>query len=227
MTAVLRLVGQTIAALLLLTVLGIASLTIIVPRITGSVPLTVLTGSMAPGMPPGTLAVVRPVDPDDIGVGDVITYQIRVDRPGVISHRVTRIAIGADGRRSFTLQGDANADPDPASVVPAQVMGRVWYSLPGLGFVNTAVSGGTRAWLVPTVGTVLISYAVILIVQLVIADRRRGRSDPHRTGSPSSTGRRARRRAPGPSSPWMRISRSGTSRRTGSRSSSRDRTRRS
>lgn len=175
MRAVLRLVGQTIAAMVLLTVLGVAILAIVVPRVTGSVPLTVLTSSMAPGMPPGTLAVVRPVDPDDIGVGDVITYQIRANRPGVISHRVTRIAIGADGRRTLTLQGDANTEPDPSPVVPAQVMGRVWYSLPGLGFMNTAVSGATRAWLVPTVGTALIAYAALLIARNVIADRRRRR----------------------------------------------------
>lgn len=120
---------------------------------------------MQPGMPPGTLAVVRPIDPDDIGVGDIVTYQIRVDQPGVISHRVQSIAIGADGRRTFVFKGDNNSSADPERVVPAQIMGRVWYSLPGLGFVNTSVAGNARPWLVPTLGTGLIAYALLLALR--------------------------------------------------------------
>ena len=176
----LRLLGQTVAVLLLIAVVGIAALAIAVPRITGSVPLTVLTSSMEPGMPPGTLAVVRPVDPADIGVGDIVTYQIRVDRPGVISHRVVAIAVGADGRRLFAFKGDNNAAVDPERVVAAQVMGRVWYSIPGLGFVNTAVDGDARAWLVPTLGAAMIGYALFLVVRSVAFTGARGTSHGRR-----------------------------------------------
>ena len=45
---------------------------VLVPRLTGSTPMTVLTGSMAPSYPPGTLVVVRPGPADDIAIGDEI-----------------------------------------------------------------------------------------------------------------------------------------------------------
>ncbi|PZE26649.1 signal peptidase I [Curtobacterium sp. MCLR17_042] len=192
----LRLLGQTAAVLLLIVVVGLAALAILVPRITGSVPLTVLTSSMEPGMPPGTLAVVRPVDPSDIGVGDIVTYQIRVDRPGVISHRVVAVAIGADGRRLFTFKGDNNSAVDPERVVAAQVMGRVWYSIPGLGFVNTAVAGDTRAWLVPTLGGGMIGYALLLVIRSVAVTGARGTSHGRRRrAAPAVRASRSGRRA--------------------------------
>lgn len=190
-SAVTRLLGQTAAVLVLLAVIAVAALAIVVPRLTGSVPLTVLTSSMEPGMPPGTLAVVRPIDPDDIGVGDIVTYQIRVDRTGVISHRVIGIAVGADGRRLFTFKGDNNTDADPDRVVAAQVMGRVWYSIPGLGFVNTSVAGHAKAWLVPTLGIAMIAYALLLVVRALIGARRAHATDGrhgtsrHRASRPS------------------------------------------
>ena len=119
---------------------------------------------------PGGL--VRPVDPADIRVGDVVTYQIRSGVPGVISHRVVGITVGAEGR-TFRLKGDANAEPDRDAVVEGQVMGEVWYSVPWLGRLNTGVSAGARAWLVPAVGVALLGYAAFLTGRGLL--RRRGR----------------------------------------------------
>ena len=55
-TGVLWWAGQILSWLLLLTVLAIAAVMIVIPRIGGATAYTVLTGSMAPGMPPGSLA---------------------------------------------------------------------------------------------------------------------------------------------------------------------------
>ena len=43
--------------------MAVLALTIVIPRLTGSTPYTVLTGSMVPTYPPGTLIVVKPEDP--------------------------------------------------------------------------------------------------------------------------------------------------------------------
>ncbi|GAB3141144.1 signal peptidase I [Marisediminicola antarctica] len=159
----LHYVGLRLSGALLLLVFALAVIVIVVPRASGSIPLTVLTGSMAPGLPPGTLIVVQPVDVDDLAVGDVITYQIRSGDPAVITHRIIAINAPTTGERTFETKGDNNSDADPDPVGAIQVQGKVWYSVPLVGFANNAVNGENRAWIVPGLATLLIAYAGYMI----------------------------------------------------------------
>jgi len=173
--AVVRAVVLGLSTGLLLLVAGLAVVLIVVPKATGSTPLTVLTQSMDPTLPPGTLLVVRPTPVEDIRIGDVVTYQITSGQPAVISHRVVSVASSSDGSRTFTLKGDNNALADPAPVTAAQVRGVVWYSLPDVGLVNQLVNG-SRSWLIPAIAGVLLAYgAVMVTIGIVSAARRRRR----------------------------------------------------
>lgn len=170
---------------MLLVVAGLAVVLVVVPKVTGSIPLTVLTQSMEPALPPGTLLVVRPTPLDAVRVGDVLTYQIRSGHPEVISHRVVSVASSSNGERTFVVKGDANAEPD-APVRGVQVRGVVWYSVPVLGSVNQVVNG-SRGWLVPLVAGVLIAYGVVMVtIGAVSAVRRRRtgrrRAEHHHVG---------------------------------------------
>ena len=178
--------GVVTGAVLLLAALAIVL--VVLPKATGSVPLTVLTTSMEPTLPPGTLVVVRPTPLDEIEVGDVVTYQIAPGEPAVVSHRVVAVTAAADGSRRFITQGDANAVPDGRPVEDAQVRGVVWYSVPGLGFVNQLVNG-SRGWLVPTVAGALILYGAVSVTLGVVASVRRRRD--RRTRGVASGRRRA------------------------------------
>ena len=93
---------------------------VLVPRAGGGTPYTVLTSSMEPDFPPGTLVVVRPVDAEDVAVGDVITFQLVSGRPEVATHRVIAITASPEGTPEFVTQGDANPKPDDMVVVPAR-----------------------------------------------------------------------------------------------------------
>ncbi|MBT2503583.1 signal peptidase I [Curtobacterium sp. ISL-83] len=173
--AVVSAITLGISTGLLLLVSALAVVLIVIPKATGSMPLTVLTQSMEPSLPPGTLVVVRPTPVDQIRVGDVVTYQIVSGQPAVISHRVVSIASSTTGARTFVLKGDNNAHADPAPVTAAQIRGVVWYSLPDLGYVNQLVNG-SRSWLIPTVAGVLLTYGGVMItVGLVGAARKRKR----------------------------------------------------
>jgi signal peptidase len=187
-SGVLHSIGVGLSAGLLLVVVALAVVLVVVPKATGSTPLTVLTSSMEPSLPPGTLLVVRPTPVEEIRVGDVMTYQIESGRPEVISHRVTEIVSSSDGTTSFITKGDNNDAPDDEAVLPVQVKGTLWYSVPLLGFVNQAVNGQARAWIVPLLAVALFGYAGYMIVSGLVAHRserrrRRGR------------GRRSARRA--------------------------------
>lgn len=178
----LHALGLGLSVGLLALVVGLAMVLIVVPKLAGATPLTVLTSSMEPRLPPGTLIVVKPADVGDIRIGDVVTYQIESGQPEVISHRVTEIVTSTDGSLAFVTKGDNNDEPDASLVLPEQVRGTLWYSLPWLGFVNQVVNGDARSWIVPLLAIALLGYAGFMLTSgLVQAHRsRHARTRPGR-----------------------------------------------
>ena len=158
-----------VVALLVLAVL-------IIPRATGAVPLTVLSGSMEPTVSPGSVVVVRPVDPDTLAIGDVVTFQIRSGEPELVTHRIVGISTGADDP-VFRTKGDANGAIDPLPVTPAQIKGEVWYDVPAVGHALDRLDGNQRGWGVRIVAAGLAAWSIWLLATGLRARRRvdRGR----------------------------------------------------
>jgi len=172
----LRWPGQVLAWLVILGIGAILVVAVLVPRIAGATPYTVLTGSMEPHLGPGTLVVVKSVDPDEIGVGSVITYQLESGKAAVVTHRVVAQGVNGDGEIIFQTQGDANDTPDAAWVRPVQIKGELWYSVPYLGRVNNVLNGEQRQLAVLLVGSLLLVYAAFQFTSAV-RDRVRPRED--------------------------------------------------
>lgn len=159
----------------LLAFLGlVGALVIVVPAVSGATPMTILTGSMIPTYPPGTLIIVKPIDVHEISIGDPITYQLRSGEPEVVTHRVVAIS-SVDGGTTFTTKGDNNAVVDALPVQPAQIRGTVWYSVPYIGYVNTIVNGDNRAWVIPVIAVGLFSYAGWMLASGIAQSARRRR----------------------------------------------------
>lgn len=177
-------IGQVVSWLVILAVACVLAVAVVIPRIGGATPYTVLTGSMQPHYPPGTLVVVKPTATDDLKIGDVATYQITSGEPDVATHRIVGVGVNVEGGRVFTFQGDANPSPDPAPVQPVQVKGKLWYAVPYLGYVNDAISGSQRQIAVWVVSAALLGYAAFMFVGAV-RDRRRRR---HRGDRPEPIG---------------------------------------
>jgi signal peptidase len=134
-----------ISVALLGAALGLGVVCLVIPKILGAVPLTILSGSMVPTMPPGALAVVRPIDATHARVGDVLSYQPEPDDPTLVTHRVIAVTRNAQGAVSLTLQGDANSAPDERPVRPEQVQGSVVYAVPYFGWVANGLNVGAGA----------------------------------------------------------------------------------
>lgn len=115
--------GQVLAWSCVVAVAAVLTVTVLVPRLAGATPYTVLTGSMSPGLPAGSLVVVRPVAPDAVGVGAVITYQLESGEPAVATHRVVAVETAINGDLAFVTQGDANEVADAEPVRPVQIKG--------------------------------------------------------------------------------------------------------
>lgn len=170
----------SLSAALLLLMIGIAVLVIVVPMLTKSTPMTVLTSSMEPGLPPGTLIIVQPVEPAEIEVGDIVTYQLRSGHPEVVTHRVIEIRNTTGGKLTFIMKGDNNSSPDPDPILQAQVRGRLWYSVPLIGWVNTWVNGENRSWIIPIVAGGLFVYAGAMVISGIVGSRRKAKQAANR-----------------------------------------------
>ena len=98
----------------------------------------VISGSMAPEIPTGSLVYVRKAKAEQIQAEDVIAY----DGGGgaLITHRVVenRTLMG-----EFVTKGDANEKEDPNPVSYDQLRGQVVYSIPYLGWIAGLLSETT------------------------------------------------------------------------------------
>jgi signal peptidase len=159
-----HLIRVGITAGVLSLVAGVVILAIILPAVSGAQTYTILTRSMEPSYPPGTLIVVRPVDAADLRVGSVITFQVSPGKEDVITHRIIAITLGSDESRSFTTMGDNNAVADDVAVLPEQIRGEVWYALPWIGSLSTLRSQGGLGVLVPVGGGVLLLVAAYYLI---------------------------------------------------------------
>lgn len=83
------------------------------PSIFGYTPLVVLTDSMDPLIAEGDVILTKDVNPDDIKVGDVISFfDPASPDDAVLTHRVIAIETDEEGNRLATTAGDNNAKSD-------------------------------------------------------------------------------------------------------------------
>jgi signal peptidase len=146
---------RIVASALLAVVLGAVTVLVILPRATHGTALTVLTGSMTPDIPVGSVVIDRPVDPGTLKVGDIATYQ---KAPGVneyITHRIVKIDTSTNPA-TFTFKGDANRGPDVTPVPAGAIRGKVWFHVPYLGTWRDSISG--------PFGRVLVIAVVVLML---------------------------------------------------------------
>ena len=125
-----------------LVVTVIAVICVIIPAVTGTLQfLIVLSGSMNPLMQPGDMVVVRTMPPEDVRVGDVITFH---DPAGTENVIVTHRAIGIeeeDGIINIHTKGDANEDVDTYTVTSDDVIGEMVFVIPFLGYALDRAKG--------------------------------------------------------------------------------------
>jgi len=91
----------------------------------------VVTGSMEPTIPVGSLLLCKQVDMDAVQVGDIICFRARESAilGQMVTHRVTGIFTDADGSLLFETRGDANLAADGFMVSQINFVGKVtWYT---------------------------------------------------------------------------------------------------
>jgi signal peptidase I len=99
--------------------------------------VTVLTDSMAPRMPAGTLLFVTTGPAAGLRPGNVLVYEPPMGPRRTITHRVVAVSPGVDGTITVSTKGDANAAADPWVAVIRP--GRVWTVAAAFPRLGTAI----------------------------------------------------------------------------------------
>jgi signal peptidase len=139
-TAVGRRVLRTSARLLLDLAMLIAVAAFVAlaigPRLLPYQTVTMLSGSMQPTVPTGSLAIDVSEPVSALRVGQVITFHAPVPGDPVVTHRVVSVE-RRDGRVLIRTKGDANSGDDPWHAV---VRGdRVWRERAALPWIGSAI----------------------------------------------------------------------------------------
>lgn len=142
----------------IILVIGLVAL--VVGGFAGLLPIkffNVLSGSMEPTIPTGSIVASYDIDPSQLVVDDVVMFNPR--DTSMVMHRIVGINETETGIE-FITRGDANNTNDPIPIYPQEIVGKVFFFLPGVG----AATGWIRENLIAFIVFVL---AIMFGVQAV------------------------------------------------------------
>jgi signal peptidase len=172
----IRLVHRSISVAVTVLMVGACLLAalMVVPTLLGYQRYVIVSGSMEPTIPVGSVVYDEVVPVEDIEVGDIITFvpppEYDIDDP--VTHRVVEITVldesaGAElaGQRLFRTKGDANPDKDPwRMVLDGPDQARVVHHLPYVGYFYMALQvRWVQVAVIAIPALALIGYVVITL----------------------------------------------------------------
>lgn len=124
---------------ILIIIIVLMAVSLIGVRLVGLTPYSVLSGSMEPTYHVGSLIYVKDVKPEEITVGDPITFVLN-ENLVVATHRVIKID---SSNQQFYTKGDANDAADGSPVNFKNLIGKPVFTIPYLGYVAEFLSTST------------------------------------------------------------------------------------
>ncbi len=162
----------------LLAVVIVLAILLVGVRIVGIDILTVLSPSMEPKYPTGSLIYLVDVDPAKLEVEDVITY--RISDTTTATHRIKEIIPDEDDPSivRFRTKGDNNDDYDGKLVEFEQVEGKVVFCIPLLGYLAMYIQRPPGLYV--AIGTALVIVFFVMVVDTVTDDKKSKNKNEHK-----------------------------------------------
>lgn len=167
-----------IASTVLVVLVVILAVALVGVRLVGVKTYAVLSGSMEPVYPTGSLLYVKSVDTSELRVGDSITFML--DEDTVATHRIIEILPDDDDPAviRFRTQGDANDFADGTPVRGENVIGKPLFAIPYLGYVASIIQNPPGTYFAIAAAAVLVLLAFIPD----LLDDGRGKKKSHGNG---------------------------------------------
>lgn len=125
-------------------------------RLIGFQVFTVLSGSMEPTYPTGSLIYVKTVDYRQLSSGDVITFML--DESTVATHRIVEVVPDENDPSvlRYRTKGDANDAVDGSLVHYKNVIGSPVFCIPKLGYVAAYIQEPPGTYIAISAGAILL-----------------------------------------------------------------------
>lgn len=138
-------------------------------RLFGLTPYTVITGSMEPQYPVGSIIYIKKVSPGELKVNDSITYV--VNGSIVVTHRIVEIIPDEDNPTvvRYRTKGDANNDADGTPVDFNSILGKPIFHIPVIGYVAYFVQHPPGSYV--TVCALVLILALSFLPGLILGDK--------------------------------------------------------
>lgn len=160
---------------------------------------SVVSGSMEPTIPTGSLIMAGKFDISQLKEGDIITFNKGTEETktnnSIVTHRVT--AISHSERKATTInengesvetqpvqiyeiktKGDANKDEDGFTVTPGEILGLYQWHVPQVGYMVNFIQSAKGFIMVVVLPTMVLiiweSVSLILNVREWLANRKKG-----------------------------------------------------
>jgi len=120
---------------LFLTIIAVVAILLIVSvlPVPGNIKfMVVLSGSMEPSIKTGSIVMTKPAS--EYKVGDVITFGPYSKTKAPTTHRIVEIQ-EQNGQKIYITKGDMNNAPDAKQVTQKEIIGKVVFDAPYLGYV--------------------------------------------------------------------------------------------
>ena len=136
-----------LAVLLAVTLVGV--------RLAGLKSFTVLSGSMEPACPVGSLIFVKNVDYRQLQAGDVITFM--VDEGTIATHRIVEVVADETDPSilRYRTKGDANGFEDGSPVHYKNIVGKLIVVIPYLGYAANYIQNPPGMYIAIAAGALL------------------------------------------------------------------------
>ena len=117
--------------------------------------LTVLSGSMEPTIHTGSVVFVKPIS--EYKVGEIVTFGKNDKNNIPTTHRIVESRV-QDGHIFYKTKGDANDSEDSREIAQDDIVGRVYFSIPYLGYAINFVKKPIGLMIAIVVPAVIIIY---------------------------------------------------------------------